>query len=76
MLMVILKMKNKHKHNQRTVSESLSDDLYRDIPHEYYDGDVTKSGRLSPEEVKKLADCLLKEGFSKLRQKYHIEHRG
>ena len=47
-----------------------NDDLYRDIPHEYYDGDVTKSGRLSPEEVKKLADRLLKEGFSKLRQKY------
>jgi len=51
-------------------------DFYRDIPHEYYDGDVTKSGRLSPEEVKKLADRLLKEGFSKLRQEYQIEHRG
>ncbi len=48
----------------------IEDDLYRGIPHKYFDGDVTKSGRLSPEEVMNLADKLMKNKFCELKQKY------
>ena len=46
-----------------------NEDLYKDLPHELFNGDVTKD-LISVDEVHELADKLLKKGFSEIKRKY------
>ena len=45
------------------------EDLFEDIPHETFHGDVTKC-RMTPNEVRALVDKLMKERLSEIRQRY------
>ena len=45
-------------------------DKFKNIPQEMFEGDVTKSGRLSSKEVHELANKLLAEGFDKIKRTF------
>ena len=45
------------------------ENLFEDIPHETFPGDMTKC-RMTPNEVQALVDKLMKNGFEKIRQRY------
>lgn len=47
-----------------------SDELYKGIPHKHFDGDVTKSSRLSPDKVMDIVDLWMKNKLCELKQKY------
>ena len=48
-------------------------DLFKNIPHEIFEGDVKKSGRLSSAQVHAFADKLLKQGFDRIKKEYCSE---
>lgn len=43
--------------------------LFDNIPHEQFEGDMTKC-RMTPLEVHALADMLLKQSFAELKQSF------
>ncbi len=51
--------------------KTCDDNLLSNIPHEDLDGDV-KECRMTSAAVHALADKLLKEGFARIKQKYHV----
>ncbi len=44
-------------------------DIFKDIPHSLYDGDIT-SDYMTSAEVHALADELLRRGFAEIKKKY------